>query len=55
LHYWGDDRDSLLLKLLGRNFSDEFDPKIKDAIDKIKSCIKSSDLDDDGPSINRVK
>ena len=40
---------------LGGEFSDEFDPKLHDAIKKIKSCIKSSSLDDNGPNLFRVK
>lgn len=54
-----DELKNLLLKELGNQlggqFSEEFDPLIHNAIDKIMSCIKSSDLDDDGPSIYRVK
>lgn len=40
---------------LGGDFSDELDPPIDDAINKIMSCIKSSDLEDNGPHIYRVK
>lgn len=40
---------------LGGDYSDEFDPIILNAIKTIKSCIKSSDLEDIEPPIHRVK
>jgi hypothetical protein len=42
---------------LGGEFSEEFDPMIMNAINKINSCIKESDIngDDEPPTIYRVK